>query len=157
VPGRIEDYALIGDTHTAALVGKDGSIDWMCVPRFDSGAVFSAILGTPDHGRWQIAPAGGVRSVERRYHGHTLVLETTFHTDDGVVRVIDFMPIRRRAVEVVRIIEGISGRVPMHMDLRARFDYGNVIPWFGPSTASSARRVPAPSSSSPIHYHGAGF
>jgi GH15 family glucan-1,4-alpha-glucosidase len=126
---RIEDYALIGDTQTAALVGRDGSIDWMCVPRFDSGAVFAALLGGPDHGRWQIAPAGGVQRVEREYHDDTLVLETTFHTDDGVVRVVDFMPIRKHAVSLVRIVEGVSGRVPMHMDLRIRFDYGSTVPW----------------------------
>ena len=126
---RIEDYALIGDTHTAALVGNDGSIDWMCVPRFDSGAVFASLLGTPDHGRWQVAPAGGLQRVERSYHGDTLVLETTFHTDDGIVRLTDFMPIRRHAVQLVRIVEGISGRVPMHMDLRVRFDYGSIVPW----------------------------
>jgi len=125
----IEDYALIGDTQTAVLVGKDGSIDWMCVPRFDSGAVFAALLGTPDHGRWQLTPAGGIERVTREYHGDTLVLETTFHTDDGVVRISDFMPIRTKVVEVVRIVEGISGRVPMHMDLRIRFDYGSIIPW----------------------------
>ena len=129
MPLRIEDYALIGDTHTAALVGTDGSIDWMCVPRFDSGSVFSALLGSPDHGRWQIAPAGGLQRVERSYHGDTLVLETTFHTDDGVVKLTDFMPIRRKAVQLVRIVEGISGRVPMHLDLRVRFDYGSIIPW----------------------------
>ena len=126
---RIEDYALIGDTQTAALVGMDGSIDWLCAPRFDSGAVFASILGTPDHGRWQIAPAGGIQRVEREYHGDTLVLETTFHTDDGVVRIIDLMPIRTKAVELVRIVEGVSGRVPMHMDLRVRFDYGSIVPW----------------------------
>lgn len=126
---RIEDYALIGDTHTAALVGNDGSIDWMCVPRFDSGAVFASLLGTHDHGRWLIGPAGGLQRVEREYHGDTLVLETTFHTDDGVVRLIDFMPIRRKAVQVVRIVEGVSGRVPMYMDLRVRFDYGAIVPW----------------------------
>jgi GH15 family glucan-1,4-alpha-glucosidase len=126
---RIEDYAIIGDTHTAALVGKDGSIDWLCVPRFDSGAVFAALLGTEDHGRWQLAPAGGLQKVERRYRGETLVLETTFHTDDGVVRVVDCMPIRGKSVDLVRIVEGISGRVPMHMDLRLRFDYGQNLPW----------------------------
>ena len=93
--GRIEDYALIGDTHTAALVGNDGSIDWLCLPRFDSGAAFAALLGTPDdHGRWLLTPAGGVQRVERAYRDGTLVLETTFHTDDGVVRIIDCMPIR---------------------------------------------------------------
>ena len=126
---RIEDYALIGDTQTAALVGIDGSIDWLCAPRFDSGAVFASILGTPDHGRWQITPAGGIQRVEREYHGDTLVLETTFHTDDGVVRIVDLMPIRTKAVELVRIVEGVSGRVPMHMDLRVRFDYGSIVPW----------------------------
>ncbi|MBM3657937.1 MAG: glycoside hydrolase family 15 protein [Actinobacteria bacterium] len=129
MPLRIEDYGLIGDTQTAALVGSDGSIDWMCVPRFDSGAVFAGLLGTPDHGRWLLAPAGGVRRVERAYHGDTLVLETTFHTDDGVVRISDFMPIRTHQVELVRIVEGVSGRVPMHMDLRIRFDYGSIVPW----------------------------
>ena len=126
---RIEDYAIIGDTQTAALVGKDGSIDWLCVPRFDSGAVFAALLGTQDHGRWKLAPAGGIRRIERRYKGDTLVLETTFHTDDGVVRVIDCMPIRGKTVDIVRLVEGVSGRVPIHMDLRMRFDYGANLPW----------------------------
>ena len=126
---RIEDYAVIGDTQTAGLVGRDGSIDWLCVPRFDSGAVFAALLGTLDHGRWQIAPAGGIRHVERRYRDETLVLETTFHTDDGVIRLLDCMPIRKEIVRVVRIVEGVSGRVPVHMDLRMRFDYGQNLPW----------------------------
>src|SRR5436189_1356778 len=88
---RIEDYALIGDCHTAALVGKDGSIDWLCLPRFDSGACFAALLGTPEHGRWLLAPAGEVKSVRRRYRDQTLILETEFETADGVVAVIDFM------------------------------------------------------------------
>ena len=126
---RIEDYALIGDTHTAALVGKNGSIDWFCVPRFDSDSVFAALLGTEDHGHWLMAPAGGVRSVERSYRGDTLVLETTFHTDEGVARIIDCMPIRKNTVDIVRIVEGVSGRVPIHMDLRVRFDYGTALPW----------------------------
>lgn len=126
---RIEDYAIIGDTHTAALVGKDGSIDWLCVPRFDSGAAFAALLGNQDNGRWLLAPAGGIQRVERSYHGDTLVLETTFHTDDGVVRVTDCMPIRQASVELVRVVKGLSGRVPMHMDLRMRFDYGSILPW----------------------------
>ncbi len=129
MPSRIEDYAIIGDTHTAALVGKDGSIDWLCVPRFDSGAAFAALLGTEDNGRWRLSPAGGLQRVERSYHGDTLVLETTFHTDDGSVRVTDCMPIRRTAVELVRVVKGLSGRVPMHMDLRMRFDYGSILPW----------------------------
>ena len=126
---RIEDYALIGDTHTAALVGKDGSIDWLCVPRFDSDTVFAALLGSPDNGRWLLGPAGGIRRVERQYRGDTLVLETTFHTDEGVARIVDCMPIRKRTVDIVRIVEGVSGRVPIHMDLRVRFDYGTTLPW----------------------------
>ncbi len=126
---RIEDYALIGDTQTAALVGRDGSIDWLCAPRFDSGACFAALLGTPEHGRWRLAPAGGLQWVSRRYRDDTLVLETTFHTDDGTVRVVDCMPPRQRSVDVVRIVEGIDGSVPMRMDLTIRFDYGSIIPW----------------------------
>ena len=126
---RIEDYAVIGDTQTAALVGKDGSIDWLCFPRFDSAAVFAALLGTERHGRWLLAPAGEVHAVRRRYRGDSLVLETEFETDDGAVRVVDFMPPRGEAPDVVRIVEGVRGRVPMHMELRMRFDYGRVVPW----------------------------
>ena len=130
MPLRIEDYAVIGDTHTVALVARNGSIDWLCVPRFDSGAVFAALLGDDDHGFWKLAPAGGVRSIERSYRDDTLVLETEFTTDDGVVRIVDCMPIRgKNVVEVVRIVEGVSGRVPIHMDLRIRFDYGANLPW----------------------------
>src|SRR4051794_37706919 len=106
MPSRIEDYALIGDCQTVALVGRDGSIDWLCAPRFDSPACFAALLGTPDHGRWLLAPAVPVRRVERRYRGGTLVLETVFETDDGEVAVIDFMPIRSDVPDLVRIVEG---------------------------------------------------
>ncbi|MBA3887776.1 MAG: glycoside hydrolase family 15 protein [Acidobacteria bacterium] len=126
---RIEDYALIGDCQTAALVGRDGSIDWLCLPRFDSGACMAALLGTPEHGRWLIAPAGKVRRIERRYRPATLVLETDFETDEGAVRVIDFMPIRGAAADVVRIVAGLRGRVTMRMELIMRFDYGSVVPW----------------------------
>lgn len=129
MPLRIEDYAVIGDTQTAALVGTDGSIDWLCLPRFDSGAIFAALLGTPEHGRWQIAPATPVRAVRRQYRGDTMVLETEFDTDEGTVRLVDFMPPRGEAADVVRIVEGVRGRVPMRMDLRLRFDYGHVVPW----------------------------
>ncbi|CAN5314184.1 hypothetical protein BH20ACT24_BH20ACT24_23560 [soil metagenome] len=129
MPSRIEDYALIGDTQTAALVSRDGSIDWLCLPRFDSGACFAALLGTPEHGRWRVAPAARIRSVRRRYLPQTLVLETEFRTDEGVVAVLDFMPPRERQVDLVRIVEGRAGRVPMRMDLRIRFDYGSVVPW----------------------------
>ena len=155
----IEDYALIGDTQTAALVGKNGSIDWFCVPRFDSGAVFAALLGDRDNGRWQIAPAGGLQRVERRYLENTLVLETTFHTDDGVVRLTDCMPNRGRTVDVVRLVEGISGRVPMHLDMTIRFDYGSITPWVGRFEDQSLRAVAGPDGMilrTPVHTHGAG-
>src|SRR6476619_2533563 len=118
----IEDYALIGDTQTAALVGRDGSIDWLCVPRFDSGAVFAALLGTPDHGRWLLAPAGEVKAVRRQYHDHTLVLETEFTTAAGVAAVIDFMPARDKDPNLVRIVEGRKGKVRMRTELVLRFD-----------------------------------
>ncbi|MBA3984470.1 MAG: glycoside hydrolase family 15 protein [Acidimicrobiia bacterium] len=126
---RIEDYALIGDTQTAALVGRNGSIDWLCLPRFDSGACFAALLGDRSNGRWSVAPAGTAHRVERRYVPGTLVLETTFHTHDGTVRVTDCMPVRGEAPDVVRLVEGISGSVAMEMDLVVRFDYGSTVPW----------------------------
>lgn len=130
MPSRIEDYALIGDCETAALVGKDGSIDWLCLPRFDSGACFAALLGTPEHGRWLLAPAEPIRSVRRSYRDQTLILETEFETDSGAVAVIDCMP-RPRPDEpdVIRIVEGRRGRVPMHLELVIRFDYGAIVPW----------------------------
>jgi len=129
VPLPIEDYALIGDTQTAALVGKDGSIDWLCLPRFDSPACFAALLGDAGNGRWKIAPTGGVRRVERRYRKDTLVLETDFHTEDGVLRVVDCMPPRGRAPDVVRLVQCLEGRVEAQMHLVLRFDYGRVVPW----------------------------
>jgi GH15 family glucan-1,4-alpha-glucosidase len=126
---RIEDYALIGDCQTAALVGRDGSIDWLCFPRFDSGAVFAALLGSNDNGRWRIAPSNTVKSVLRKYVGETLVLETEFQTDAGTVAVIDFMPIRETTPDLVRIVEGRGGTVPMRSELALRFDYGSIVPW----------------------------
>jgi len=126
---RIEDYALIGDTQTAALVSKTGSIDWLCVPRFDSGACFAALLGDERNGRWRIAPVDPASQVRRRYRRNTLVLETEFTTAVGRVRVIDFMPPRERTPDIVRIVEGLEGSVPMRMDLVLRFDYGSVVPW----------------------------
>ena len=125
---RIEDYALIGDLQTAALVGRDGSIDWLCFPRFDSGACFAALLGDWDNGRWLLTPRGG-GTPTRRYVGQTLVLETTWETDDGVVRVLDFMPPRDHSPDVVRIVEGVRGRVEMRSELVIRFDYGHIVPW----------------------------
>jgi GH15 family glucan-1,4-alpha-glucosidase len=129
MPGGIGDYALIGDLHTAALVGRDGSIDWLCLPRFDSPACFAALLDTPAAGHWQLAPTAGGVATRRRYRGETLVLETEWDTPDGTVRVIDFMPPRGEAPDVVRLVEGVAGSVPMHMRLRLRFDYGHVVPW----------------------------
>ncbi|PLS75202.1 MAG: glucoamylase [Actinobacteria bacterium] len=126
---RIEDYAVIGDTQTAALVGRDGSIDWLCLPRFDSGACFASLLGTRDHGRWQLCPAGGALASARQYRGDSLVLETRFTTPEGTARVVDFMPPRARDPDVVRVVEGVSGRVPMRMELAIRFDYGRSVPW----------------------------
>jgi GH15 family glucan-1,4-alpha-glucosidase len=129
VAARIEDYAIIGDTQTAALVGRDGSIDWTCFPRFDSGACFAALLGDRGNGRWLIGPRGGVRAVRRRYRPDTLVLETDFEADGGRVRIVDFMPIRGERPDIFRIVEGLDGTVGMHLDLVARFDFGRVVPW----------------------------
>jgi len=126
---RIEDYGLIGDLQTAALVGRDGSIDWACFPRFDSGACFAALLGTTDQGRWLIAPRGDAWSVDRRYREGTLILETDWETDAGRVRVIDFMPPRGKAPDIVRIVEGLEGEVEMDAELVIRFDYGSTLPW----------------------------
>ncbi|HVV83843.1 MAG TPA: glycoside hydrolase family 15 protein [Kofleriaceae bacterium] len=125
----IEDYAVVGDTQTMALVGRDGSVDWLCFPRFDSGACFAALLGRPEHGRWRLAPAGEVRAARRRYRDDTMILETELETEDGVVRLIDFMPIRGQAPDLVRIVEGVRGRVPVDLELMIRFDYGSVLPW----------------------------
>jgi GH15 family glucan-1,4-alpha-glucosidase len=124
----IEDYALIGDLQTAALVERGGSIDWLCFPRFDSGACFAALLGTAENGRWLLAPEGDATST-RRYLHETLVLETTWKTPDGEVRVFDFMPPRGKAPDVVRIVEGVRGQVAMRSELVIRFDYGHIIPW----------------------------
>ena len=113
---RIEDYALIGDLQTAALVERGGSVDWLCFPRFDSGACFAALLGTAEHGRWLLAPEAG-RTSTRRYLHDTLVLETTWETETGSARVLDFMPPRGTAPDVVRIVEGLEGSVPMRSEL----------------------------------------
>jgi GH15 family glucan-1,4-alpha-glucosidase len=126
---RIEDYGLVGDLQTAALVGRNGSVDWLCFPRFDSGSCFGALLGSAEEGRWQIAPAGGGLATDRRYRKNTLILESEWQTATGRVRVIDFMPPRGKAPDIVRIVEGLEGRVEMHTELVMRFDYGSVIPW----------------------------
>jgi GH15 family glucan-1,4-alpha-glucosidase len=125
---RLEDYALIGDLETAALVGRDGSVDWLCVPRFDSPACFAALLGDERNGRWSLAPAGAARAM-RRYRGAGLVLETDFATAEGSVRVLDLMPPRSGAPALLRVVEGLHGRVDMRMDLALRFEYGAAVPW----------------------------
>ncbi|MFJ6866101.1 glycoside hydrolase family 15 protein [Streptomyces termitum] len=132
--GRIEDYALIGDMQTAALVCRDGSVDWLCLPRFDSHAVFAGLLGTEEHGFWRVGPAGPddaepAPADRRRYQGDSLVLESEWDTPRGTVRVTDFMPPRDGAPQLVRIVEGVSGRVPMRSALRMRFSYGRIVPW----------------------------
>ncbi|MBR1266705.1 glycoside hydrolase family 15 protein [Bradyrhizobium sp. AUGA SZCCT0222] len=126
---RIEDYGLIGDCETAALVGRDGSIDWLCWPAFDSDACFAALLGTHKHGRWLIAPAEEITNTSRRYRGNTLILETRFETANGVIDLIDFMPPRGNASDVVRLVRGVSGRVKLRMQLVIRFGFGIDIPW----------------------------
>ena len=126
---RIEDYALIGDCHTAALVARNGSIDWLCFPRFDSGACFAALLGTEEHGCWALSPAGEVREIRRAYHDATLVLETEYETADGLVSIIDCMPPRSKEADLVRIVVGQRGRVPMRMQFVLRPDYGSIVPW----------------------------
>ena len=137
---RIEDYALIGDCHSAALVSREGSIDWLCWPRFDSPACFAALVGTPDNGRWRIAPAEAPVSIRRQYRPGTLILETIFETQDGSVALIDFMTAATGNSSVVRIVEGRSGQVAMRLDLALRFDYGSAIPWV---TQLAARHWPA--------------
>src|SRR5262249_51182575 len=126
---RIEDYAVLGDTQTAAPVGREGSIDWLCLPRFDSGACFAALLGEARHGRWTMSPAGQTSPPRRRYRPGTLILETEFETESGVVRLIDFMPPRDQRPDVVRIMEGVRRQSRVHMELIIRFDYGSIVPW----------------------------
>jgi GH15 family glucan-1,4-alpha-glucosidase len=126
---RIEDYALVGDLQTAALIGREGSVDWLCFPRFDSGACFAALLGTAEHGRWLVAPRGDCWQAGWRYRPNTLVLETDWETESGAVRVIDFMPPRNVAPDIVRIVEGVRGEVDMNSELVIRFDYGSIVPW----------------------------
>ena len=129
MPNRIEDYAVIGNCETIALVGRDGSIDWLCLPRFDSPACFSALLGAPEHGRWLIAPAENGFRTSRRYRGDTLILETVFRTEHGAACLIDFMARRDGSSELVRLVRGLEGEVAMRMELVVRFGYGAITPW----------------------------
>ncbi|CAA9273451.1 MAG: Glucoamylase [uncultured Acetobacteraceae bacterium] len=142
----IEDYALIGDCETAALVSRDGSVDWLCWPRFDSPACFAALLGAPEHGRWRIAPRDVVpERTHRQYRGDTLVLETVMETaEGGAVALIDFMPPRDGRSDLVRIVRGLRGRVPMRMELVLRFDYGRTVPWVTRNDDADLRAVAGP-------------
>ena len=140
----LEDYALIGDCETAALVSRDGSIDWLCLPRFDSGACFAALLGDTNNGHWQITVDAPAPRITRRYLASTLVLETEYTTATGRVAVIDFMPVRQESSDVVRIIEGREGVVPMRVDLVIRFDYGKNVPWVRKHEDGSLRAIAGP-------------
>jgi len=126
---RIEDYAMLGNCRTAALVSREGSIDWLCFPRFDSAACFAALLGTPENGRWSLTPTGPIRKISRSYEDGTLILETVFETDTGVAKLIDFMPTTTAHSSVARMVVGLEGQVDFHMELVIRFGYGRVVPW----------------------------
>ena len=126
---RIEDYGFLSDTQTCALVSRDGCVDWLCFPRFDSGACFASLLGNAENGHWNFKPVNGIKATRRRYRGDTLILETEIDADDGTIRLIDFMPPRGQAPDIVRIIEGVRGSVALQMELIIRFDYGLIVPW----------------------------
>jgi GH15 family glucan-1,4-alpha-glucosidase len=149
---RIEDYALLGDLHTAALVGRNGSIDWLCLPRFDSGACFAALLGGPENGHWLLSPREETRRHSWRYRDGTAIVENDIETDSGAVRVIDFMPERKDAAHIVRIVEGVRGRVGMRSELLPRFDYGSALPFVG-IVAGGVRMVAGPDD---LFLHGEG-
>jgi GH15 family glucan-1,4-alpha-glucosidase len=155
---RIEDYALIGDCETGALVDRKGSIDWLCWPDFSSSACFAALLGTRENGYWAIRPAGKGWKATRRYREHTLILETLFESKQGAARLIDFMPVRERNSDVVRMVEGVRGRVDLRMELALRFDYGQTVPWVT-AIDDGVRAVAGPSlvmlhGSQPVHGEG---
>jgi len=126
---RIEDYAFVSDTQSGALISRSGCVDWLCLPRFDSGACFAALLGTRDNGRWSFFPKAKVTGTSRRYRGDTLILETEVRTHEGTVRFIDFMPPRGTNPDIIRIVEGLEGKVTIRMELIIRFDYGSIVPW----------------------------
>jgi GH15 family glucan-1,4-alpha-glucosidase len=160
VSTRLEDYALIGDCETAALVSRAGSIDWLCWPRFDSGACFAALLGDPENGRWSIEAADPSARITRRYRGHTLILETRIETNEGAVVVADFMPLRGRNSDIVRLVRGERGRVPMHMELVLRFDYGRTVPWVTRQDDGALRAIAGPDRvtlHTPVTLHGEGL
>jgi GH15 family glucan-1,4-alpha-glucosidase len=156
----IEDYALIGDCETAALVGRNGSIDWLCWPRFDSPACFAALLGDAEHGRWLLAPVDTGARVSRRYRGATMILETTFETADGAAVVVDFMPVGGTNSDLVRIVRGVRGRVAMRIELILRFSYGSIVPWVTRMDDGSIRAVAGPDMvvlRSDVETHGSGL
>src|ERR1700726_48839 len=144
MPSRIEDYGLIGDCETAALVARNGSIDWLCWPRFDSDACFAALLGGAEHGRWQIAPRDSLPRVTRRYRPNTLILETLFETSNGAAALIDFMPPRGANSNIVRLIVGERGRVAMCSELVLRFGYGAIVPWVTRLEDQTLRAIAGP-------------
>jgi GH15 family glucan-1,4-alpha-glucosidase len=160
MPSRIEDYAMIGDLSTAALVGRDGSIDWLCWPRFDSDACFAALLGSPEHGRWLVAPANGAARVTRRYRPDTLILETSFETADGAVTLIDFMPPRTDGSHLVRMVVGERGNLNMRTELVIRFGYGSTVPWVTRTDDQTLEGLAGPDTvlvRSDIHLRGENF
>ena len=144
MPSRIEDYALVGDCETAALIAREGSVDWLCWPRFDSDACFAALLGSRDNGRWLLRPMQDAARVSRRYRPGTLILETRFETEEGAATVIDFMPVRRNHSHLVRIVRGERGRVAMQFELVLRFDYGSIVPWVTRLEARTLRAIAGP-------------
>lgn len=144
IVNQIEDYALIGDCQTAALCGDDGSIDWLCWPRFDSGACFASLIGMPENGRWKIAPLDEVKGVTRHYRDKTLILETQFRTPTGVVQIVDFMPIRRKHSRIIRLVRGLQGQVRMGMELVIRFNYGQSVPWVTRVEDGTMRAIAGP-------------
>ncbi len=141
---NIEDYALIGDCETAALVGRDGSIDWLCWPRFDSGACFAALLGDPEHGRWLITPKDTTRRITRRYIDGSLVLVTTFETGSGIVELVDFMPPYDDSADLVRLVRGVRGNIDLHTEFVLRFDYGSIVPWVERLDGEGVRAIAGP-------------
>jgi GH15 family glucan-1,4-alpha-glucosidase len=160
MPSRIEDYAIIGDCESAALVGRDGSIDWLCWPRFDSEACLAALLGTPDNGRWLVAPRDGKARVSRRYRPNTLILETRFETDEGAATLVDFMPVRGSNPTVVRLVVGERGRLAMRLELVLRFGFGAVVPWVTRTEDGTLRAVAGPDMvvlNTPVHLKGQNF
>ncbi len=157
---RIEDYAMIGDLGSAALVSREGSIDWLCWPRFDSDACFAALLGTPEHGRWLIGQKDETAKITRRYRPNTLILETRFETAEGAAVLVDFMPPRDRGSHLLRLIVGERGRIEFHGELILRFGNGAIVPWVTRIDDNTLRAVAGPDMvvlRSTVHLHGENF